>query len=124
MLSDQLIALDEVTQLISSLKNGVAIDLETAGVIVLRMLPKLVIAGRYIVATQTSNDNNTKMIEQMANEINDLGLTLDNHIGKAIRGKLGSTTTMTQLTLLEDVKVLKMSLSNFVERVAGGGATL
>ena len=38
MLSDQLIALDEVTQLISSLKNGVAVDLETAGVIVLRMM--------------------------------------------------------------------------------------
>jgi len=123
MLSDQLIALDEVTQLISSLKNGVAADLETAGVIVLRMLPKLVIAGRYIVSTQTSNDNNTQIMEQMANEINDLGLTLDNHIGKAIRGKLGSTTTMAQLMLLEDVKLLKMSLSNFVER-AGGATTL
>lgn len=124
MLSDQLIALDEVTQLISSLKNGVTVDLETAGVIVLRMLPKLVIAGWYIVATNTSNDNNAQIMEQMANEIHALGLTLDNHIGKAMRSKLGSTTTMTQLMLLEDVKVLKMSLSSFVERAAGGGATL
>mmetsp|Transcript_36662 Transcript_36662/g.76935 ORF Transcript_36662/g.76935 Transcript_36662/m.76935 type:complete len:228 (-) Transcript_36662:282-965(-) len=105
MLQDQRIAMDEIEKSISS---G---DMEGAGVAVLRVLPRLNLAGRYIaVAMQRL----VPQIQQMSDELNDLALTVDNHIGKALRGNLGSTT-IAQLTLLSDVQVLRVSLNRFIE---------
>jgi len=106
MLQDQRIAMDEIDKLISS---G---DTEGAGVAVLRVLPRLTLAGRYIaVAMQRV----VPRIQQMSDELNDLALTVDNHIGKALRGNLGSTT-VAQLALLSDVKAVRVSLNRFIER--------
>ena len=106
MLQDQCLAMDEIERLISS---G---DMENAGVAVLRVLPRLTLAGRYIVAAMQST---VPQIQQRSDEVSALALAVDNHIGKALRGNLGSTT-IAQLTLLSDIKVVKVSLSNFIER--------
>mmetsp|Transcript_6893 Transcript_6893/g.15235 ORF Transcript_6893/g.15235 Transcript_6893/m.15235 type:complete len:264 (+) Transcript_6893:88-879(+) len=109
VLNDQLIAIDEVHALIS---KG---DFEGAGILVLRILPKIVLSGRYAVSMKQQV---VPQIRQMSEEANELALVMDNHIGKALRGSLGSTTTMAQITLLSDAKAMKTSLTNFVERVA------
>lgn len=107
MLQDQLLAMAEVERLISS---G---DMENAGITFLRVLPRLILAGKYIVAAKQGT---VPQIQQMSDEVITLAIAVDNHIGKALHGNLGSTTTIAQLTLLSDAKAVKVSLTNFIER--------
>eukprot|EP00571_Detonula_confervacea_P017559 CAMPEP_0172311654 /NCGR_PEP_ID=MMETSP1058-20130122/15413_1 /TAXON_ID=83371 /ORGANISM="Detonula confervacea, Strain CCMP 353" /LENGTH=204 /DNA_ID=CAMNT_0013024917 /DNA_START=174 /DNA_END=788 /DNA_ORIENTATION=+ len=106
MLQDQRLAIDDIERMIT------AGDMENAGMRVLRVLPRLTLAGRFIV---TAMQNTVPQIQQMSDEVTALALVADNHIGKALHGKLGSTT-VAQLTLLSDIKVVKVSLNNFIER--------
>ena len=107
MLTDQTIALDHIEKLISSA------SFESAGIHMLRVLPRLVIAGRYIAATTAKT---VPQIKQMAEDVSTLALAVDKNIGKALRGTLGGSATMSQLTLLSDVKALRVSLDRFISR--------
>lgn len=105
-LRDQLLALDDVERLLSAGK------LEDAGVVVLRVLPRLTLAGRRLVA---ETQDSVPRIRQTAVEAIALASELDDCIGKALRGNLGSTT-VAQLALLSDVRAVKTSLEILIER--------
>ena len=105
MLKDQLIAIEDVEEQISSA------SFELAGTTMLRVLPRLIIAERYIATALPS------AIDR-ADEITVLGLVVDKNLGKAMRGNLGGTAVVVvaQLELLSNVKVLKTSLDGLIAR--------
>lgn len=105
MLKDQLIAIEDVEEQISSA------SFELAGTTMLRVLPRLIIAERYIATELPS------AIDR-ADEITVLGLVVDKNLGKAMRGNLGGTAVVVvaQLELLSNVKVLKTSLDGLIAR--------
>jgi len=107
MLKDQLLAMEDVEKHISSA------SFELAGTTMLRVLPRLVIAERYIATVLPS-------VIDRADEITVLGLTVDKNIGKAIKGNLGGTAVVVvaQLELLSNVKVLKTSLDGLIVRAS------
>ena len=104
MLKDQLLAMEDVEKQISSA------SFELAGTTMLRVLPRLIIAERYIATVLP------KVIDR-ADEITVLGLVVDKNIGKAMRGNLGGTA-IAQLELLSNVKVLKTSLDGLILRAS------
>ena len=103
MLKDQLLAIEDVEKQISSA------SFEQAGTTMLRVLPRLIIAERYIATALPS-------VIDRADEITLLGLVVDKNIGKAMRGNLGNTAIIAQLELLSNVKVLKTSLDGLIAR--------
>ena len=104
MLKDQLLAMEDVEKQIS------IASFEQAGTTMLRVLPRLIIAERYIATVLP------KVIDR-ADEITVLGLVVDKNIGKAMRGNLGGTA-IAQLELLSNVKVLKTSLDGLILRAS------
>ena len=106
MLKDQLLAMEDVEKQISSA------SFELAGTTMLRVLPRLIIAERYIATVLPS-------VIDRADEITVLGLTVDRNLGKAMRGNLGDTAIVAQLELLSNVKVLKASLDGLIARATG-----
>jgi hypothetical protein len=107
MLRDQRLALEDITRSI------VADEIEEAGVGVLRVLPRLTLAGRYVVDALQARVPKTQL-QRMVDELRALALVADDHIGKALHGSMGSTT-LAQLALLSDVKAMKVSLDRFLE---------
>jgi len=107
MLKDQLLAIQDVEKQISSA------SFELAGTTMLRVLPRLVIAERYIASVLPS-------VIDRADEITVLGLVVDKNIGKAMRGNLGTAVVVAQLELLSNVKVLKTSLNVLIARATAG----
>jgi len=104
MLKDQLLAIEDIEKQISKA------SFELAGTTMLRVLPRLIIAERYIATVLPS-------VIDRADEITVLGLTLDKNIGKAMRGNLG-TAVIAQLELLSNIKVLKTSLDGLIVRAS------
>ena len=107
MLKDQLLAIEDVEKQISKA------SFELAGTTMLRVLPRLIIAERYIATELPS-------VIDRADEITVLGLVVDKNIGKAMRGNLGGTAVVVvaQLELLSNVKVLKTSLDGLIVRAS------
>ena len=106
MLKDQMIAIDDIEKMISDA------SFESAGVSILHVLPRIILAGRYIA----TNMQSVPQIKQFADDVSTLALSVDKNIGKAVRGNLGGSIPMSQMMLLSDVKALRTSLERFITR--------
>lgn len=112
MLSDQKLAMDQMEKMVSSGK------LEDAGVLLLASLPKLTVAGRFVVYAVPAAARIQPIFEQVQEAVK----VLDKTIAMGIRGHNGALT-VAQLAVLKDLATAKSSLDDFI-KLANVGKSL
>jgi hypothetical protein len=104
MLKDQRLAMDDIEGLVTVGK------LEEAGVHLLRVLPKITVAGRLVVA---SVQMETPQISVTLTQAEKLAGSVDIKISQGMRGVLG-VSAVAQLTILSELSEVKAALDNLI----------
>jgi hypothetical protein len=111
MLKDQRLAMDDIERLV------IAGKLEDAGVQLLRVLPKITVAGRFVVASVQLEAPQISVTLEQAEK---LAGSVDVKISQGLRGRMG-VSAVAQLTILSELSETKAVLDRLIN-VAHYGA--
>jgi hypothetical protein len=111
MLKDQRLAMDDIERLVTAGK------LEDAGVQLLRVLPKITVAGRFVVASVQLEAPQISVTLEQAEK---LAGSVDVKISQGLRGRMG-VSAVAQLTILSELSETKAVLDRLIN-VANYGA--
>jgi len=103
VLTDQRLAMDDMGQLVNEGK------LQDAGVVLLRILPRVTIAGRYIVAAPKFAPQIHPLFDQAEAAV----ASLDKTMGRGVGRRMGATA-MAQLQILSELSTTKLALDNLI----------
>ena len=97
--------------------------LEDAGVMVLKLLPQVTLAGRVLLAADMNTDSNDTIqslrrqrLENQVEQVYVLWNSVDILIGQGIRGELG-TIMVAQLAILDEIKDASRALDDLISAI-------
>jgi hypothetical protein len=112
VLQDQRLAMAGMEQLVTGNK------LEDAGVQLLRLLPKITVAGRYVVAAIRAPG-----IQSMLEQAETQSLAMDEMIAQGLKGVLG-VSAVAQLQILSQLSQAEQALDDLIQVAKSGAAIL